>query len=363
VARRKRGNDGGGGGLGIILIIIFAAFSFIVSAITTVIIFVVPSILLLCLLPYLFVESKPPALPDLGEFDPQDTWDQIERARVQIIRLENSARKAFREGQQCEIEFRNRGEDEPWRFREHSKFGKALNRRLDSFDSELATLEARIAGLKQPVFDELPDWKSKFDSWRFHASVKYALFSAIFSYVLAFVAILMLGLGGKYSLSKHVLINALPSNLYEPAFGASLVSILVATSSFFIRKEGLLDRVDTVFANEHSMLCEKWEPNTPELTLLEPELDDGVDDDDSEDVEFEDEGQASRRNSHLRWFEVLDVPESSTLQEIKAAWHTHVKQYHPDLVANLGPELRELAEAKTKALNAAYQEGLSRAKN
>jgi DnaJ like chaperone protein len=32
-----------------------------------------------------------------------------------------------------------------------------------------------------------------------------------------------------------------------------------------------------------------------------------------------------------------------------------MKEYHPDKVAALGVELRELAEAKAKAINSAYE--------
>jgi DnaJ like chaperone protein len=36
-----------------------------------------------------------------------------------------------------------------------------------------------------------------------------------------------------------------------------------------------------------------------------------------------------------------------------------IEQYHPDYLARLGPELKELADWKTKELNAAYQQALS----
>jgi curved DNA-binding protein CbpA len=35
-----------------------------------------------------------------------------------------------------------------------------------------------------------------------------------------------------------------------------------------------------------------------------------------------------------------------------------IKQYHPDRLAGLAPELLELAEERTKALNAAYEQAL-----
>lgn len=61
------------------------------------------------------------------------------------------------------------------------------------------------------------------------------------------------------------------------------------------------------------------------------------------------------------WFEVLGVSPTASPYEIKAAYKVSMKQYHPDLVASLGPELRELAESKTKEINAAYAEGMNSA--
>jgi DnaJ like chaperone protein len=54
------------------------------------------------------------------------------------------------------------------------------------------------------------------------------------------------------------------------------------------------------------------------------------------------------------WFAVLGVPEHSSIEEIHAAYRKLMSQYHPDRVASLGVELRELAEKKAKEINAAY---------
>ncbi len=62
--------------------------------------------------------------------------------------------------------------------------------------------------------------------------------------------------------------------------------------------------------------------------------------------------------SRPAWHEVLDVPASAGLDEIRAAYKLHISQYHPDKVATLGDELRALAERKTKEIGAAYAEAL-----
>lgn len=52
---------------------------------------------------------------------------------------------------------------------------------------------------------------------------------------------------------------------------------------------------------------------------------------------------------------VLGLQPGSSLAEVKAAYRELVAQYHPDKVAHLGPELRELAKRKTQQITEAYQ--------
>jgi curved DNA-binding protein CbpA len=51
---------------------------------------------------------------------------------------------------------------------------------------------------------------------------------------------------------------------------------------------------------------------------------------------------------------VLGVAPGASAEEIRSAYQKLIQQYHPDRVAGMGPELRELAEQRTKELNAAY---------
>jgi DnaJ-domain-containing protein 1 len=60
----------------------------------------------------------------------------------------------------------------------------------------------------------------------------------------------------------------------------------------------------------------------------------------------------------LPWFRVLDVPLGATNDEIRSAYKRLIGQYHPDKVASLGEELRELASAKSKEITAAYREAM-----
>jgi hypothetical protein len=55
------------------------------------------------------------------------------------------------------------------------------------------------------------------------------------------------------------------------------------------------------------------------------------------------------------WHEVLGVSETAEWTQIEHAYRVKISQYHPDKVAQLGEDIRQLAEAKSKEINAAYE--------
>jgi DnaJ-domain-containing protein 1 len=60
------------------------------------------------------------------------------------------------------------------------------------------------------------------------------------------------------------------------------------------------------------------------------------------------------------WFRVLEVPQTASKEEIVAAYKQKIGEYHPDKVAQMGEELRALAESKSKQINAAYEAAMKR---
>jgi DnaJ-domain-containing protein 1 len=56
------------------------------------------------------------------------------------------------------------------------------------------------------------------------------------------------------------------------------------------------------------------------------------------------------------WWTVLGVSADASKEEIVRTYRCKMQQYHPDRVVGLAPEIVELAESRTKALNAAYAE-------
>lgn len=59
-----------------------------------------------------------------------------------------------------------------------------------------------------------------------------------------------------------------------------------------------------------------------------------------------------KRTAH----EILDVAVGAGPEDVTAAYRQMAKLYHPDKVASLAPEFRELAETRMKEINAAYRE-------
>jgi len=54
----------------------------------------------------------------------------------------------------------------------------------------------------------------------------------------------------------------------------------------------------------------------------------------------------------------IDVSPDASIDEIRRAYKLLISQYHPDKVASLGDELKDLAEHKSKEITQAYREAL-----
>lgn len=54
------------------------------------------------------------------------------------------------------------------------------------------------------------------------------------------------------------------------------------------------------------------------------------------------------------WHEVLGVSPGASVDEIERAYRAQLEQYHPDKVAQLGPELQIVARRMTERIDAAY---------
>jgi DnaJ-domain-containing protein 1 len=63
----------------------------------------------------------------------------------------------------------------------------------------------------------------------------------------------------------------------------------------------------------------------------------------------------SQKTQAENGIEVLQMSPNATMDEIRKAYLTAIKQYHPDNFAGFSPEFRQLAEEKSKQINLAYK--------
>jgi DnaJ-domain-containing protein 1 len=66
------------------------------------------------------------------------------------------------------------------------------------------------------------------------------------------------------------------------------------------------------------------------------------------------ESEAGQVDAFEEACRVLQLNRPFTTDELRAAYRQRMSQYHPDKVSGLGPELRELAESKSKEINRAF---------
>ena len=66
-------------------------------------------------------------------------------------------------------------------------------------------------------------------------------------------------------------------------------------------------------------------------------------------------GNPSPKTQAENGIEVLQMSSNASMDQIRKAYLTAIKQYHPDNFADSPPEFRKLAEEKSKQINLAYK--------
>jgi hypothetical protein len=66
--------------------------------------------------------------------------------------------------------------------------------------------------------------------------------------------------------------------------------------------------------------------------------------------------RAAKQSEENEWWSALEVSPDASAAEIRRSYLRKIQQTHPDRLVGLGPEFLELAERRTKTLNAAYAE-------
>ena len=76
--------------------------------------------------------------------------------------------------------------------------------------------------------------------------------------------------------------------------------------------------------------------------------------------EYEEQNQydneiEERKNSEVYYGKLLGLKGSVSIDDIHKAYRNKIKEYHPDKIATMADELKELALRRTKEINEAYK--------
>ena len=73
---------------------------------------------------------------------------------------------------------------------------------------------------------------------------------------------------------------------------------------------------------------------------------------------YQGQAEQAEQSEESDWWTVLEVSPDTGADEIRPAYRRKIRQYHPNRVSGVAPEFLELAERRTKALNAAYSQAM-----
>jgi DnaJ domain len=204
-----------------------------------------------------------------------------------------------------------------------------------------------------------------FENWRYYSSGRIAFQIALIGFIL--IVTILMTVKPPWSeqvtvvVSKYVWFRTpLLSDAYDALVIASGVCAAIIPVVWFVAYQRLNSDLPGV-----GQFLETWAFDTPGASDSDfvgsywttDEQPPEYEEHDSADAKPEWDGHSDQQSS---CYAVLGIDPTASTDEIKAAYRDKIKQYHPDRVASLGPKLQELAERKTKALNAAYEEALSR---
>jgi hypothetical protein len=230
------------------------------------------------------------------------------------------------------------------------------------FSTELADLQAYAAHLRSTIMRLRRRPMQRYKSWLHIHSSRFALSRSVTA---CFLALAMLAAGswlfeqyahallGEHALSEEMDVMLASFLAWQPvhdrmayahSIGAGFLPVM--TSYLYVYRRAKL-------LSEHRQkfrMLKEFAVTDPDRLIHQAPVDTDVSD---EPVEA-----PARTAAERTWFCVLGLSPSATIDEIKQAYKLQIKQNHPDRVHDMSPMFRELAEAETKKLNAAYEEAL-----
>lgn len=237
-----------------------------------------------------------------------------------------------------------------WRsaLRRHSSIPEQ-NEELEDLKAYAQHLQAMISRLRNQPLLRLKSWISA-------RSVQYALGYAIAVYCVCFVLLWLLAFaisdqpGGMQEFKAEANDGFLWYPFDEQFFYINAAAIAVSAVAtpiiYFIRRYSLRWQYSLefcVFADLSNI--------GPVESIYESDIASGE----------EIAGATSAIPSEEDWIRILGVSASASIEEVKEAYKTLIKQNHPDRVQGMSQAFKKLAEVETKKINAAYRQALSAA--
>ena len=247
-------------------------------------------------------------------------------------------------------EIRNHGDglDKFW----PALFGGRASFRQRRID-EIEDLEAHAHHLRMTIIRLKRRPLRRLKSWVHLISSRFTLGGAIATHVMSFTLLIVAFYGsGQPAWGDELTAQVrdllvwypLEVQLFYANTGAALFAAMAMPALYLVRSAALRQEYELDF-------CKFKEFADADFDQLidQPHADD-VDPSQPEDL-----GEISEDES---WFAVLGLSKAATIEDVKEAYKTLIKQNHPDRVQGMSLAFRQLAESETKRLNAAYEQAL-----
>jgi hypothetical protein len=264
---------------------------------------------------------------------------ELDRAIVLYARVCNDLEEIGRRGADCNGSLRSR-------YRHRAEIRRQYGKEIEDLTTYAHHLRGMIIRIRRKPLQRYRSWVHAVSS-RFAFSYALAVYLLILTVLLAYLSEQRVWAAELTIKTETMLIwNAIREPLlYANVFSAGFVAILMPIF-YFARRTALF-----IEERAQSQLLKEFARTDPDR-LISREQDSKAD-------QYPPEEQGPEEPPPDRsWFSVLGVSPSATIDEIKEAYKVKIKQNHPDRVCGMSPVFTELAEAESKKLNAAYQEGL-----
>jgi hypothetical protein len=238
-----------------------------------------------------------------------------------------------------------------WRalFERGADNGETDGEERDDLEAHAQHLRGTIVRLKLRPLQRLRTWVHD-------SSARCALGAAIAAYIAGLaLALAAAGVPGQSAWADELSIGAGSALAWYPlderlfyANAAAAGFAAAAASLFYLIRRALLRRERDV------EFCAFWDlaQSDPRRPLEPSPADQAAADAAPQQME------ANENSATGAWFAVLGLSPAATIEDVKDAYKTLIKQNHPDRVHGMSAAFRALAEAETKKINAAYRQAL-----